>query len=275
MAARTYPPRVAARTYPPRVPDSTYPPRVPGRTYLPSVPGHTYLLCHAHPDDETLATGAISLALKARGDRVVVLTATRGEKGEVMPGPYEALEGTPELAAIREAELATAVAALGADHAYLGSGTARAGGLISRRYTDSGMRWVTPTLAGPGEDHGPDSLTAAAESEVVADIEACARAVKATDLVSYTDDGGYGHPDHVRLHDATRAAASTLGLPFWVIVTDKDGSYDVWLDAHDQSDALNAAHDAYATQFHRDGDLITHVGGQPDTVVRAAGLLRA
>ncbi len=238
------------------------------------MPIRTYLLCHAHPDDETLATGAIALVLKARGDRVVVLTATRGEKGEVMPGPHAALEGTPELAAIREAELATAVAALGADHAYLGTGSARTPGLAPRRYTDSGMRWVTPTLAGPGEDAGPDSLTAADEAEVAADIAACARAVKATDLVSYTDDGGYGHPDHVRLHDATRAAAARLGLPFWVIVTDTDASYDMWLDAHDQSDALNAAHDAYGTQFRRDGDLITHVGGQPDTVVRAAGLLR-
>jgi N-acetyl-1-D-myo-inositol-2-amino-2-deoxy-alpha-D-glucopyranoside deacetylase len=238
------------------------------------VPARTYLLCHAHPDDETLATGAIALALKARGDHVVVLTATRGEKGEVMPGPHAALEGTQELAAIREDELATAVAALGADHAYLGSGAARASGLTPRRYTDSGMRWVTATMAGPGEDAGPDSLTAADEAEVVADIAACARAVKATDLVSYTDDGGYGHPDHVRLHDATRAAASTLGLPFWMIVSDKQGAYDAWLDAHDQSAALNAALDAHATQFRRDGDLITHVGGQPDTVVRAAGLLR-
>lgn len=238
------------------------------------MPG-TYLLCHAHPDDETLATGAIALALRARGDRVVVLTATRGEKGEVMPGPHTALEGTPELAAIREAELAAAVASLGAEHTYLGTRSARAVGKAPRRYTDSGMRWVTPTVAGPGEDAGPDSLTAADEAEVVADIVACAVAVEATDLVSYADDGGYGHPDHVRLHSATRAAAETLGLPFWVIVTDGELEYDEWLDASDQSEALNAAHDAYATQFRRDGDLITHVGGQPDTVVRAAGLLRA
>jgi N-acetyl-1-D-myo-inositol-2-amino-2-deoxy-alpha-D-glucopyranoside deacetylase len=239
------------------------------------VPARTYLLCHAHPDDETLATGAIALALKARGDRVVVLTATRGEKGEVMPGPHAALEGTPELAAIREAELASAVAALGADHAYLGTGAARAPGLPPRRYTDSGMRWVTPTMAGPGEDAGPDSLTAADEADVVADIVACATALEVTDLVSYTDDGGYGHPDHVRLHDATRAASRTLRLPFWVIVTDEDGPYDEWLDASDQSEALDAALDAYATQFRREGEDITHVGGQPDTVVRAAGLLRA
>lgn len=235
----------------------------------------TYVLCHAHPDDETLATGAIALALRARGDRVLVLTATRGEKGEVMPGPQAALAGTPELAAIREAELTRAVAALGADHAYLGTGRARAQGLSPRRYTDSGMRWVTPTLAGPGEDAGPDSLTSADEAEVAADIAACARAVDATDLVSYADDGGYGHPDHIRMHHATQAAARLLGLRFHVIVEDRDGEYDEWLDATDHRAALDVAHDAYQTQFRREGDEITHVGGQPDKVLTAAGLRRA
>ena len=233
----------------------------------------TYVLCHAHPDDETLATGALALALRARGDAVVVLTATRGEQGEVRPGPYAALEGTPELAAIREHELATAIAALGvAGHAYLGAPPARALGLPPRRYTDSGMRWVTPTLAGPGDDAGPDSLTAADAGEVAGDIAAFALAVAATDLVSYADDGGYGHPDHIRLHHATRAAAKELGLPFHVIVTDPDAQYDEWLDASSESEALDRAYDTYDTQFTRLGEAVTHVGGQADRVVRAAGL---
>ncbi len=233
------------------------------------------MLCHAHPDDETLATGAIALALRARGDRVAILTATRGEKGEVMPGPYAGLQGSRELAAIREAELARAVAALGAEHAYLGSGTARVPGLAPRRYTDSGMRWVTPTVAGPGEDAAPDSLTTADEGEVAADIAAYALSVGATDLVSYDDDGGYGHPDHIRMHHATRAAADSLGLPFHVIVDRADEPYDAWLDATGHEESLNTALDAYRTQFRREGESIMHVGGQPDTVLRAAGLRRA
>src|SRR5659263_631316 len=49
------------------------------------VTARTYVLCHAHPDDETLSTGAIALGLRARGDAVVVLTATRGELGDVRP----------------------------------------------------------------------------------------------------------------------------------------------------------------------------------------------
>ncbi len=232
-----------------------------------------YVLCHAHPDDETLATGALALALRARGDAVVVLTATRGELGEVRPGPYAGLEGTPELAAIREREMETALAALGVSgHAYLGEPLARADGLPPRRYTDSGMRWVTPTLAGPGGDAGPDSLTAVDAAEVAADIAAFVLAAEATDLISYDDDGGYGHPDHVRMHQATRAAAKELGLPFHVIVTDPDEPYDEWLDATNQSAALERAYDAYETQFSRVGEDVTHVGGQADRVVRAAGL---
>jgi len=237
------------------------------------VTARTYLLCHAHPDDETLATGAIALGLRARGDAVVVLTASRGERGEVRPGPFALLAGTPQLAAIRDKELATAVAALGIEHhSYLGTPPARAEGLPPRRYTDSGMRWVTPTLAGPGEDAGPESLTAAGLDEVTADIAAFARGTEATDLVSYDDDGGYGHPDHIRMHDATRAAARLLGLPFHVIVTDPTGLYDEWLDATSGAEALNSAYDAYETQFVREGDEVTHVGGQDDRVVRAAGL---
>lgn len=236
----------------------------------------TYLLCHAHPDDETLATGAIALGLRARGDTVAVLTATRGEQGEVRPGPYATLEGTPELAAIRDAELTTALDALGVTtHAYLGEGAARAAGLRPRRYTDSGMRWVTPTLAGPGDEAGRDSLTAADEAEVVADIAAYALAVGASDLVSYSDDGGYGHPDHIRMHHATSSAARALGLPFHVIVTDPDEGYDEWLDAAAEREALERAYDAYDTQFSRDGDDVTHVGGQADRVITAAGLRRA
>lgn len=235
----------------------------------------TYLLCHAHPDDETLVTGALALGLARRGDGVIVLTGTRGERGEVRPGRYAALQGTPELALVRERELANALKALGISrHAFLGEPPARAAGLPPRRYTDSGMRWVTPTLAGPGTDAGPDSLTAAVISEVAADIAAFAVAVEATDLVSYADDGGYGHPDHVRMHHATRAAAHDLGLPFRVIVTDQADMYDEWLDATPDKVALDRAHDMYDTQFARSGDNITHVGGQVERVVRAAGLRR-
>ncbi len=235
----------------------------------------TYVLAHAHPDDETLASGAIVVGMRRRGDAAFVLTATRGEKGEVMPGPYVGLAGTPRLTEVREAELATALDALGVSgHAFLGLPPARAAGSAPRRYTDSGMVWVTPTVAGPGPDAGPDSLTAADLAEVAADIEAYARSVGATDLVSYADDGGYGHPDHVRMHEATRRAAVRLGLPFHEIVTDSTLPADEWFDASGQREALDRAHRAYGTQFRVDGDVVTHVGGQSHPAVTTAGLHR-
>lgn len=235
-----------------------------------------YLFVHAHPDDETLASGALLVALGSAGHECFVVTATRGERGEVVPGPFSQLAGTPGLTTIREGELAAAVAALGvAGHAMLGDGAARAPGLPSRRYTDSGMRWVTPTLAGPGDDAGPDALTAAAPDEVSGDIVALARHLGAQVLVSYADDGGYGHPDHVRCHDATRAAAGVMGRPFEVIVTDPDRPHDSWYvpDAQDL-DRVVRAHHAYGTQFTVTGLDITHVGGQRQSMVLAAGLRR-
>ncbi len=239
----------------------------------PEEPHRTYVLAHAHPDDETLATGAVLLGLRGRGDETYVLTATRGEKGEVVPGALDRYAAGTPLVEVREAELGSAVAVLGVHgHAYLGRPPARAEGLAPRRYEDSGMRWVTPTVAGPGEDAGPESLTSADVAEVAGDIAAYAAAVGATDLVSYADDGGYGHPDHVRMHEATRAAAVQLGLPFWIIVSEQ-AEGDDWFDAADRQ-ALDAAHHAYATQFTLEGDTVTHVGGQSTPIVLAAGLRR-
>ena len=111
----------------------------------------TICFVHAHPDDETLASGALIAHLVHLGHRVSVLTATRGEMGEVVPGPLSQLAGTPELELRREQELAGALDVLGVtDHAFLGTPPARAGGSV-RRYLDSGMRWVSEHVAGAAE----------------------------------------------------------------------------------------------------------------------------
>ena len=85
------------------------------------------LFVHAHPDDETLASGGTLAALAAAGRDPVLVTLTRGEQGEVVPGPFASLQGTPGLARHRETELAAALAMLGvAAHAFLGTAPARA-----------------------------------------------------------------------------------------------------------------------------------------------------
>src|SRR5699024_1630771 len=106
-------------------------------------------------------------------------------------------------------ELAGAADALGVDRLlWLGEPPARAQG-SPRRYRDSGMRWVTPTVAGPSGDSGPEALTTAPLTEVAADIGAAIDAVDPALVVTYDDEGGYGHPDHVRVHEATVDACRT------------------------------------------------------------------
>lgn len=230
-----------------------------------------FLFVHAHPDDETLDTAAVILALPGES---FVLTATRGEQGEAVPGSTDHYPAGTPLTEVREFELGLAIESLGAaGRAFLGLPPARVAGLMPRRYEDSGMRWVSPTVAGPSDTAGPESLTSASLVEVTADVAAYAREIQASDLVSYDSDGGYGHPDHVLLHHATRAAAEQLGLPFWVI-THEPGDQVTWFDAAEHRAALEQAHRAYATQFTLDGNVVTHVGGQTQPLATQAGLKR-
>ncbi len=233
------------------------------------------LFVHAHPDDETISTGALIAALVASGRRCYVLTATRGEQGEVRPG---ALPAGVDLVAHREAEWARACAALGVEaRSFLGTPPARSAGL-PRRYTDSGMTWLdeAETLAGPGPDAGPDALTSAPVAEIAADIAAYARAVGADALVTYDALGGYGHPDHVALHAPTRAAASELGLPFFEIVSQPRGAAPApdahWLDLADTRPTVARALGAYASQLAVDGDHLAHVGGQREPIQVRVGV---
>lgn len=183
-------------------------------------PRERVLFVHAHPDDETIATGGMLALLSDAGTEVTVLTCTRGELGEVIPESLRHLEGNgPALARHREGELAAALLALGVhSHHYLGAPDARAAGLPPRDYLDSGMRWGADGMPEPVEDIDALALCSAPFDEVVADIAAAAGATGADALVSYDANGGYGHPDHVLAHRATRAAAERLGLAFHEIV---------------------------------------------------------
>lgn len=170
------------------------------------------LFLHAHPDDETLSTGGTIAMLVERGVAVTVVTGTRGERGEVVPGALAELEGTPALAPHRVQELAGAMRALGvADQRFLGSLTARAAGMPEREYVDSGMVWATPTVAAAAPDAHPDALSCAELDEVAADVTAVVGETHPDLIVTYNARGGYGHPDHVRMHDAGVIAAVRTG----------------------------------------------------------------
>jgi N-acetyl-1-D-myo-inositol-2-amino-2-deoxy-alpha-D-glucopyranoside deacetylase len=226
------------------------------------------LFVHAHPDDETLATGGTIAALAEAGRRPAVLTLTRGERGEVWPGR----EPSGELAELREHELAAALVALGVQsHAFLGHSPARGAGLPDRRYLDSGMRWGPDGRATAAEDVDEAALTRASASEALADLVAVTDAWDIDAVVSYDAVGGYGHPDHVFAHRAARAVAFGLDVPFWEIVVDPErpageiaGGPVFTLDVGNWSERKVAALGAYRTQLSLDGEVITHVGGQKD-----------
>ncbi len=241
------------------------------------IPGSRVVFLHAHPDDETLATGVLLAELAAAGRKVSVVTATRGEMGAVMPVPLATLEGTPELVAHRLGELAGALAELGVtEHVFLGTPPARAPGADPRRYTDSGMRWLdeAETLAGPGGRAGADSLTAAPVEEAAADLAAYLRFFAADTLVAYDHHGGYGHPDHVACHHIARAAAALTGTPLVEVVSEpllpvpgaKEVALPQWLPA------VQRALGHYASQLRVEGDEVVHVGGQGQPIATTVWL---
>ena len=234
----------------------------------------TVLLVHAHPDDETLTTGALAAELVARGTRVFLLTASRGERGEVVAGPLSGLEGTEALAQEREDELRRAGDALGlAGRFWLGEAPARAGGQEPRRYRDSGMTWISEGLAGPAVDAEADALAVAPLSEVTADLEALIRHVRPTLVISYDQGGGYGHPDHVRMHEATIAACrGTLTRCAEIVLAPAPDAE--WLDLEARRAVTTAALRCYRSQLTVTGDgrHIVHSGGQREAITVSIGL---
>lgn len=161
------------------------------------------LFVHAHPDDESLATGVAIAHHVSRGDEVHVLTCTLGEQGEVIPEELVHLDADHEdtLGEYRRDELRAAMAAIGARHRVLGEDLR--GGRVSR-WRDSGM-------AGSTSAQHPDAWVQSDDDEAVAAVTEVLAEVQPDVVVTYDSNGGYGHPDHIRTHEVTRMAVD--GLP--------------------------------------------------------------
>ncbi len=234
------------------------------------------VVAHAHPDDETLSTGVLLAELSRRGVEVHVVTATRGELGGLVRGVPAPQPGTDAYAAHREQELADALVDLGVHHhAFLGAPPALGPGRSPRLYRDSGMRWVTSTLAGPADDDDDRSFTAAAVQDEVADLAAYVERVRADALLTYDADGSYGHPDHVRLHDVAVATARATGVPLVLLAggaVDPDDAAWEWHDWAEHRPAVAAALSHHATQLTVQGAHVVHVGGQREPIRTTIGL---
>ena len=149
----------------------------------------TLLLVHAHPDDESISTGGVMLKAKADGHRVVMVTGTRGEVGEIHN--MDEAASRPRLAEIRTAELKKADEILGVDRQeFLG-------------YRDSGM-------VDTSDNKDPRSFHQANLDEAAAKLASLLREERPEVVVTYAEDGVYGHPDHIKAHFVTVAALDLL-----------------------------------------------------------------
>jgi len=158
------------------------------------------LFVHAHPDDESLETGATMAKYAAQGTQVTLVTCTLGEMGEVIPADLAHLAADADggLGEHRIGELAAACAALGVtDHRFLGG---------PGRWRDSGM------MGTPANDE-PGCFWRADVDEAARELLAIMTEVRPQVLVTYDARGFYGHPDHIQAHRVSwRAFELASGL---------------------------------------------------------------
>ncbi len=169
-------------------------------------PGITVVAVHAHPDDETLATGLALAHHALAGSNVHVITATLGEEGEVIPPELAHMEGSEDLGPYRKGELASAMATLGVHHEYLGQRVAAglvSGGVAVPQWRDSGM------VGSPASKH-PRAFAAADLDEAAQVLAQRLHEIDSDVVLTYDPQGGYGHPDHIKTHQVTVAALRLL-----------------------------------------------------------------
>ncbi len=156
----------------------------------------TLMTVHAHPDDETIGTGGAMAKAVSAGRRVVLVTCTRGEMGEIVVPDMDTPDNHRRLGEIRAGELERAMAHLGVtEWENLG-------------YHDSDM------MGRPG-NHDPRCFWRADLDEATGRLVWFVRHYQPDVMTTYNDFGGYGHPDHIRTHDVAVRAFDRAGDPAW------------------------------------------------------------
>ncbi|MFI6482685.1 N-acetyl-1-D-myo-inositol-2-amino-2-deoxy-alpha-D-glucopyranoside deacetylase [Nonomuraea sp. NPDC050663] len=212
------------------------------------------LLVHAHPDDESIGTGATMAKYANEGAHVTLVTCTLGEEGEVIPAElaHLAADRDDTLGQYRIGELERACEALGvSDHRFLGG---------PGRWRDSGMMGVA-------SNDRTEAFWQADLDEAAAELVAVIREVRPQVLVTYDENGFYGHPDHIQAHRVAWRAAELAADPAF-------GTGEAWQIAkfyftalprsvmRRQSEALKEAETEFAVE-----DVDDMPFGCPDDVV--------
>ena len=203
------------------------------------------LLVHAHPDDESIGTGATMARYAAEGAHVTLVTCTLGELGEVIPPSlaYLADGDGARLGEYRIGELSAACAELGVtDHRFLGG---------AGRWRDSGM------MGTDGNDDPRCFWQADVDEAAVALLDVI-REVRPQVLVTYDANGFYGHPDHIQAHRVAlrafeRAGAEQAGAyglaKFYATAAPDSAQVTTEIDATAHLGPKLAAMRAHATQI--------------------------
>jgi N-acetyl-1-D-myo-inositol-2-amino-2-deoxy-alpha-D-glucopyranoside deacetylase len=151
---------------------------------------------HAHPDDETIGTGGAMVKAIEAGHRVILITCTRGEMGEIVVPDLDTPENHRRLGELRAVELERAMRHLGVtEWENLG-------------YHDSDM------MGRPG-NHDPRSFWQADLDEAIGRLVWFVRRYQPDVMTTYNDFGGYGHPDHIRTHLVAVGAYERAGDSAW------------------------------------------------------------
>ena len=151
----------------------------------------TILSVLAHPDDESFGMGGTLALYAARGVKVHLICATRGEVGEVGP---EYLRDYASIGELRESELRCAAGHLGL------------AGVHFLDFRDSGM-------PGSPDNRHPQALAAQPLEQVAACVALYIRKIRPQVVLTFDPIGGYYHPDHVAMHKATLRAVELAGDP--------------------------------------------------------------
>lgn len=218
------------------------------------------LIVHAHPDDESLFTGHIIADRLASKAEVFVLTLTRGERGKVKLEELKPLEGNANsMGSFRATELIEALAAFGpVQHAFAGT----------RAYLDSGLR--INSMGKPSRVKNLDemSLVAASTSVIADDISAKILEFKPDAVLTYNRNGGFGHPDHKKAHEATAMALRQIARKrkgrapqFWVIAEPRE-RFDAEIGNAKTALIKKAALEAHASQVSVSAETYSVVPGK-------------
>jgi len=154
----------------------------------------TLMAVHAHPDDEATSTGGILARYSAEGVRTVLVTCTNGELGDAPGGakPEEDHHDTAAVVEARRRELEESVRILGVRH------------LEMLGFHDSGM-------AGWESNTAPHAFAQIPVETAAAPLVALIERYRPQVVVTYDDNGFYGHPDHIQAHRITVAALDAAG----------------------------------------------------------------